>query len=213
MLHSTTSQGLGTVGRSLNNAAPNIIAPRPLIHPSSMAARYSRSEEMSSIQNNSSIGRNSSYAESLVHNAVAESFGSSSDVRNAVRKLYCAASNLQRATDSSEDASGTVNCLVTCTNHESISLYPIHSRLLFKLLDASNPRSTITGQALMDAFIIAHRAAFGRSPRHTDEDETPLSRLDEVAHFLHGFLRTLIQLKLHHKRAIVQYTFSVTLIL
>ena len=45
--------------------------------------------------------------------------------------------------------------MATLSKDGSTTLFPAHSRMRFKALDSSNPRSTSVGQAFLDAFIVA----------------------------------------------------------
>ena len=93
---------------------------------------------------------------SSILEAVPTALGWTSEVNDAVLRLYQAAKHLQKGSSSE----GSIHCMVTRTiDSRNITLYPLYSSLFESALQESNPRSSIAIQAISDSLLLKAKVA------------------------------------------------------
>lgn len=109
-------------------------------------------------------------SELFLLDTVTDSLGGSMEIRQAVLDVFESSSKLERLAE----GKGAVHCLITTTPDASQTiLFPLVSKLLRSSLDASNPRSSIASQAILDAFLVARQISLDTSIRRNDSITLP----------------------------------------
>lgn len=110
---------------------------------------------------NQSITKTGTKTQQAMADAAIRSFGGGDSIGKKVYDFIRAANELQTELR----GIGKVHCFLSCTPENSTSqcgsrnLVPVVSDLFHSALSISNPRSSIAGMAIRDAFLIAYRVA------------------------------------------------------